>query len=321
MPPIERCPTGGYFSFSTTSRASSGEPTCGDHTPRALSSSRRLRGDGAFVARHAHDRRGYRHPARQRRSAPRRQSTSCRAPGRGTARSKPAVFIAMAISTLRRQAQHGQCRGDSSPFSSFARATPWMVGMAFPFGIMGVGRRNTLRCSALRDYSVVFAWLPPPRVDGGGDDAIERREVHRMVGFVGNRCDKPMAAQDENAPVDALRLSAVSVGRFGKLFADRRCWCSCRGVAARFGTGQRQQSVVHPALQQQALAHPTRHPGRVEHAKFGVVAQRGETGPGASCSADAVSGVLRMCPCRAGRPEAGRRSGGRAVREPRCGRG
>src|ERR1700749_574229 len=98
---------------------------------------------------------------------------------RSNTQSNQAVFIAMAISTLR--VRRTPVPSDSSPFSSFSRATLRMVGMAFPFGIMGVGRRNTLRCSALRDYSVVFAWIPPPRVDGGGDDAIERREVHRMV--------------------------------------------------------------------------------------------------------------------------------------------
>ena len=130
MPPIERCPTGGYFSRLTTSRASAAVSTCGMTMPSAPLSSARVaiaysplgtRAIGAMPASSA---------AVEIWAQASSDMTPCSMSR--NSQSKPATAIALAISTLR--VMRMPTPSDSWPASSFSRAALRTVaGMAAPF--------------------------------------------------------------------------------------------------------------------------------------------------------------------------------------------
>ncbi len=108
-----------------------------------------------------------------------------------------------------------------------------------------------------------------------------------MVGFVGNRYDHPMPAQDEDALIRRARRPCGIRRQIGEAaigIAAEACGVAAAGV-------RRRERVVGPAARQQALAipHAILH---IEHAELGVVAQRGEAGAGGDEVAHAVGRVL-----------------------------
>src|ERR1700722_3761362 len=260
MPPIERWPIGGYFSFCTTSRASAAVSTCGTTMPSAPLSSTRVameyspfgtRTIGAMPASSA-------------------ATAICAAASidivpcsrSRNSQSKPAVFMAMAISTLR--VMRTPVPSDSSPCSSFSRATLRIVGMTCP-----------------------FAGLLPARGDGSGDHAVERCKVHRVAGLVVDGDNQSLTAEDEDALIGCARRPRGIRRQIGETAIGVAA--EARSVAAARMRGS--QCIVGPARRQQTIAAPDAvlH---IKHAKFGVVPQSGEAGAGRDEIADAISGVL-----------------------------
>src|SRR5215813_12557343 len=134
MPPIERWPSGGYFSRLTTSRASAAVSTCGMTIPSAPLSKARVaiayspfgtRAMGAIPASSA---------AVEICAHASSDMTPCSISRNN--QSKPATAMALAISTLR--VMRTPTPSANWPCSSFSRATLWtVVGIGSSLGLYG----------------------------------------------------------------------------------------------------------------------------------------------------------------------------------------
>src|ERR1700733_7338793 len=255
MPPIERWPTGGYFNLDTTSRASSAVSTCAMPMPSAPLSRARVAieyppfGPRAIGAMPASS--AATHICAQASN----DMTPCSMSR--NSQSNPATAIALPISTLR--VRRTPTPSDNWPCSNFSRATLRTL-MAVPLFQFG---------------------------DGDGNDAVQRREVHRMIGFIAHRNGQTMPPQNEDALVGRARSPGGVDRQVGK--QPVAVGAEARGIA---GAGMcRGQRIVAPALRQQPLAIP--HAVlQIQHAELGIVAQRGVARAGPDQVAGDVGGML-----------------------------
>src|ERR1700737_790309 len=207
MPPIERCPTGGYLSRFTTSLASAAVSTCGMTMPSAPLSSARVaiaywpfgtRAIGAMPASSA---------AVEICAHASSDITPCSISR--NSQSKPATAIALAISTLR--VMRTPTPSDSWPCSSFSRATlRTAAGIGFLPGSSGDDPRVPVLWTVRKAERVVT---------GGAKRLVRRLKSAPLLRFYQDHPrhaeavgDHAKARREEGFGQRHLHLSAIGEG-------------------------------------------------------------------------------------------------------------
>src|ERR1043166_9655340 len=199
-PAPERWPSGGYLSLATTSRASSAESTCGMTMPSAPLSSARVameyspfgtRTIGASPASSA--------PTAIWQAVSRVSEPCSRSMN---SQSKPAVFIALATSTVRVNLM--PTPSDNSPRSSRSRARLRTVSMNVPSAVPG-GRRNSAPRRGLHSSAGGRGAV------AGTERALHQHDVEPAAEFESGRLQRADHTEAQRAvEPDRGRVAAVA---------------------------------------------------------------------------------------------------------------